>query len=155
MKIMFWDVEAVGELAPIYSEQMALVPHCYPVSPEEFKVGMRYRKDADIPYENVHSQEIIVGEYGGKIVGFADVAIISDIHEEGQKEQQGLIRLLTYQRGCRPVGQALLEESEKYLSSLGADQIKAFRVSYRNDYCYRFYHLGFGLISDRALWRFP
>ena len=117
------SMEAVGELAPIYSEQMALVPHCYPVSPEEFKVGVRYRKDVNIPYENVHSQEIIVGEYGGKIVGFADVAIISDIHEEGQKEQQGLIRLLTYQRGCRPVGQALLEESEKYLSSLGADQI--------------------------------
>jgi GNAT superfamily N-acetyltransferase len=150
VKIMFWDMEEAGDLAPIYNEQMAQVPHCYPVSPEEFGSGVRHRKDANVPYENLHSQGIIIGEYGGKIVGFADVAIISDIHEEGQKEQQGLIRLLTYHRGYRSVGQALLEESERYLASLGADQIKAFRVSYKNDYCYRFYHLGFGLVSDRA-----
>ncbi|MFC1719493.1 GNAT family N-acetyltransferase [Candidatus Poribacteria bacterium] len=150
MKITCWDIADADELAHIYNEQTTQIPHCHPVSPEEFEAGIRYRKDIDEPYENLHSQQIIVGEYGGRIVGFADVAVVSNINEEGQKERQGLIRLLTYQRGCRPVGQALLEEAEKYLASLGEDQIKAFRISYGNDYCYRFYHLGFGLISDRV-----
>ncbi len=150
MKITYRDIADAGELVHVYNKQFADVPHCYNVSPGEFENGLRCRKDADEPYENLRSEKIIVAEQNGQIAGFVDVAVVSDIEEEGQKEHQGLIRLLTYQRGRRSVGQALLEESEKYLSGLGEDEIKAFRVSYRNDYCYRFYHLGFGLISDRA-----
>lgn len=150
MKIAYLDILEADKLVNVYNEQITQIPHCYPVSPEEFAAGIRFRKDADKPYDNLHSQKIIVAEQGGNILGFSDVAVVSDIKEEGQKEHQGLIRLLTYQRGCRAVGQALLKESEKYLTDLGEDQIKAFRVSYRNDYCYRFYHLGFGLLSDRT-----
>jgi GNAT superfamily N-acetyltransferase len=150
VKITHRDIADAGELAHIYNDQFVGVPHCYTVSPDEFVEGLLYRKDADKPYENLYSEKIIVGKQDGRIVGFADVAVVGNIKEEGQKERQGLIRLLTYQRGYRPVGQALLEESEHYLSGLGVDEIKAFRISYHNDYCYRFYHLGFGLISDRT-----
>jgi GNAT superfamily N-acetyltransferase len=150
VKITYWDIENAGELAHVYNEQITRIPHCWPVSRQEFRTGVCCRKDADEPYDNLNSQKIIVGEQDGEIIGFADVAAVSNIHEEDQQEHQGLIRLLTYQRGHRPVGQALLEESEKYLAGLGENQIKAFRISYRNDYCYRFYHLGFGLVSDRV-----
>lgn len=150
MKITYRDMADAGKLVHVYNEQFAQVPHCHAVSLEEFETGLRCRRDADEPYENLCSERIIVGELGGKVAGFADVAVVTDIKEKGQKERQGLIRFLTYCRGCRPVGQALLEASERYLSSLGADEIKAFRVSYHSDYCYRFYHLGFGLTSDRT-----
>ena len=150
VKITYRNIADAGDLVHIYNDQIARVPHCYPVSQEEFETGVRFRKDIDEPYENLHSQKIIVGEEEGKIVGFADVAAVSNIEEKGQAGRQGLIRLLTYQPGYRPVGQALLEAAEKYLSDLGEKQIKAFRISYRNDHCYRFYHLGFGLVSDRT-----
>ena len=150
VKITYWDIANAGELVSVYNAQLTEIPHCYPVSPEEFQAGVSFQKDGDGLNENLHSQKIIVGEYGGRIVGFADVAVVSNIDEDGQEECQGLIRLLTYQRGCRQVGQALLEEAESYLSGLGQDQIKAFRISYGVDYCYRFYNLGFGLVSDRT-----
>ncbi len=150
MKITYWKSSDACELAHVYNEQYSGIPHCYPVSREEFEAGVRYRKDIDEPHKNLHSQKIIVGEDEGKIIGFADVALVSDIDEDSQKERQGVIRFFTYQRGYRPVGQALLEEAERYLAGLGESQIKAFRVSYKNDHCYRFHHLGFGLVSDRA-----
>jgi GNAT superfamily N-acetyltransferase len=148
VKILHWDIDRAGELASVYNDQVTDIPHCYAVSPEEFENGFRYGKGADEPYENFHSEKIIVGEQNGKIVGFADVAVVG-ISEGERKMRKGLIRFLTYQPGYRPVGQAILEEAEGYLRDMGIDQVSAFRISYHNDYCYRFYHLGFGLISDR------
>ncbi len=148
MKIEYWDLANAGELAHIYNEQLAKVPHCYPVSPEEFEIGIRYRKDADEPYEELHSEKIIVGEENGKIVGFAN-AVMVETEKDGQRKDKGLIRFLTYQPGYRSVGQAILAESERYLRDLGMDEIRAFRITYDDDdFSYRFYHLGFGLVSD-------
>lgn len=149
VKIEYWSIEDAGELVHVYNKQVAQIPHCYSVSPEEFRKGLLYQKDADKPYENLRSEKIIVGKQNNRIVGFADVAAVANIKEGDQEEHQGLIRFLTYQPGCRPVGQALLEESERYLSGLGEHRIKAYRVTFHQDYCYRFYHLGFGLVSDQ------
>ena len=150
MKITHWDVADAGDLAHVYNEQLARIPHCYPVSPEEFEIGIRYRKDADEPYEELHSEKIIVIEQNGKIIGFADVAVIES-GEDGQKENKGLIRFLTYQPGYRAVGQVILEESERYLRDLGISHISAFRITYDDDdFSYRFYQLGFGLVSDKV-----
>jgi len=74
------------------------------------------------------------------------------MEEDEQKERKGLIRFLIYQPGCRPVGQALLEESERYLRDLGMDEISAFRTGFDDDdFSYRFYQLGFGLVSDQKM----
>jgi len=168
MKIMYWDVADAGSLVHVYNEQFAGVPHCYSVSPEEFDIGIRYRKDADEPYEELHSEKFIVGEQNGKIVGFSDVVVVETEDNPlphnplpplvrgmeggyGQKEHKGLIRFLTYQPGCRSVGQALLEESERYLRDLGMSDVGVFRTTYDDDdFSYRFYHLGFGLVSDKT-----
>ena len=150
MKIMYWDVADAGNLVHVYNEQLTRVPYCYPVSPEEFEIGVRYRKDADEPYEELHSEKFIVGEQNGKIVGFSDVVVV-ETEEYEQKERIGLIRFLTYQPSYRSVGQALLKESERYLCDLGMSEIRAFRITYDDDdLSYRFYHLGFGLISDQT-----
>jgi GNAT superfamily N-acetyltransferase len=143
VKISYLDFSEARELYQVYNAQVAEIPHCYSVSKDEFIEGICK------PHENLYSQKIITGEEDGKTVGFSHVTGIK-VNQEGQKENQGLIRFLTYQRGYRPVGQALLKESEKYLMDLGETQVKAFRVSYSGDCCYRFYHLGFGLVSDRV-----
>ena len=137
------DSKNVGDLIDVYNAQLTGVPHCHPVSPDEFHALGASDKD-------LQPQVIIIGELGGVIVGFADVIVVSNIDEEGQEEQQGLIRMLTYRPGCRRAGQALLEEAERYLKDLGQKRVKVFRISYKNEHIYPFYNLGFGLVSDRT-----
>jgi len=150
MKIAYLGIEDAGKLAHVYNEQIVGVPHCYAVSPEDFEAGLPYRKFDDRDYhEDIHSEKFIIGEQDGKIVSFADVAI-AEIEEGGQKESKGFIRFLTYLPGYRPVGQAILEESERHLTDSDISQIKAFRLNFRNDHCgYHFYHLGYSSVSDQ------
>ena len=154
MEIAYWDIADAGGLFQVYNEQFAGVPHCYPVSREEFEKGFPYR-NVGYDYhigdyrERIHSEKLIVGMQNGRILGFADVAV-AEYEEEGQKKVTGFIRFLTYQTGRRHIGQALLEECEKYLTDLGMKQIKAFRVDLRFDHSgYHFYHVGYGMISDQ------
>jgi GNAT superfamily N-acetyltransferase len=143
MKVAYWDISDAGNLVHVYNDQVAGVPHCYPVSPEEFEAGLRDPKN-DRHCRDMHSEKIIVGEQDGKIVGFAHAAM-GKIEFSDRKMPGGLIHFLTYQAGHRPIGQAILEECEKYLRGLDAPQIWAFQ----NGCNYRFYHLGFGNVSDR------
>ena len=143
MKIVYRDVANTGGLAHVYNEHIASVPHCYPVSPEEFETGLRDSKN-DRHCKELHSEKIIVGEQDDKIIGFAHIAM-GKIEFSDRDRSGGFIHFLTYQAGYRPIGQAILKECEKYLSGLGAHQIWAFQ----NDCNYRFYHLEFGNLSDQ------
>jgi len=140
MNIQHRDIAEGGDLARVYNDQWAGVPFCFPVASEEFQSGLRFRKSADKPDRRLHSRKLLVGEQDGEIVAFADVALT-----KGRKKREGLIRFLTYRSGSRPVGQALLEEAERYLRDLGITRINAFL----NKFSYRFYHLAFGMLSDR------
>jgi GNAT superfamily N-acetyltransferase len=150
MEISYPELSDVGKLAHVYNQQIMGVPHCYPVSPEEFERGFPYKKCTYNNYrEDIHSEKIILGEQDGKAVGFADVAI-AEVEESGKKERKGYIRCLMHLPGYRPVGQALLRESEAYLNGFGIKEIRAYRLNFTYDQGgYRFYHINYGTISDR------
>jgi len=150
MSIEYWGVEEAIKLAQPYNDQIVGVPHCDAVSPEEFEEGFAYQKTSFTDYsEDIHSERLIVCEENGDILGFSDVAI-AETEFEGKKEQKGFIRFLTYKLGYRSAGQILLSESEKYLLGFGVKQIKAYRLLFIRDHCgYRFYHLGYGMLSDK------
>ena len=79
MKIIYLDIANIGELARVYNEQIAGIPHCYSMSPEEFEAGFPYQKHSrDTYHEDIHSEKIIVGQQNGRIRGFADVALDSN-----------------------------------------------------------------------------
>lgn len=149
MEIRFRDIAAAADLAQLYNDQiiddsLGRVPFCFPVSTEEFVAGLRLGKDGDAPDTRLRSRKILVAERGGEPVAFADVAL-ADMEEDGGAGTTGIIRFLTYPPGSRPVGQGLLEAAEKYLQELGAVRIRAFLKTFS----YRFYHLAFGMLSDR------
>jgi GNAT superfamily N-acetyltransferase len=150
MKIEYLDIKEVGILTDTYNSQIVGIPHSYNVSPEEFIDGSPHQKYSRHGYnEEIHSEKLIVCKEKDKIIGFADVAI-ANTELDGKKEQKGFIRFLTYKPGCRSAGQLLLDESEKYLKGFSIQEIKAFRILYINDHCgYRFYHLSYGLLSDK------
>lgn len=135
----------IGELAHVYNNHAAAVPHCYPVTPLEFETERSPREWVQKILQNeFHDERIFVGEQNGKILGFAHVSMGS-INVHGQRKSGGIIHFLTYSPGHRPIGQALLEECEHYLRGSGANQLLAFQVSSG----YNFYHLGWGHLSDR------
>lgn len=142
MKFSYLDIGNSGELFGVYNEQTADVPHCYPISQEEFKVGLCDPRN-DSHCKESHSEKIIAVEQSGKVAGFAHVAIVR-IEFSDRKRIGGMIHFFTYKAGQRSVGQALLEECENYLHGLGTDQIWACQ----NGCNYRFHHLEFGNISD-------
>ncbi|MBD3183959.1 hypothetical protein GF312_16865 [Candidatus Poribacteria bacterium] len=145
MKISEMSMDQAGKLSDIYNQQVADIPHCYPLSPGEFKTGIISRNES----AELKSEVIFTSDENGQITGFSHAAIV-EFQKNGTENQEGLIRFLTYKSGCRNAGQALLEKSEEYLKGMGMDTIKAFRISYAHDTHYQFYHLGFGLVSDRA-----
>ena len=150
MNLKYWDVAEAPGLTQTYNDQIVGIPHCYAVSQDEFVGGFTHQKASYKGYsEDIHSEKLIVCEDNGVILGFSDVAI-AETEYNGNREQKGFIRFLTYKFGQRYVGQAILKESEKYLLDFGVKQIKAFRILYIYDHCgYRFYHLGYALLSDR------
>ncbi|MBC8230887.1 hypothetical protein H8E77_15155 [bacterium] len=118
MKIEFWDISQAAKLTDFYNEQIATVPYCYPVSPEEFERAVCYqlhealekhKMNADKELAVCSERRLIVGEQNGEVVGFADIGR----HESEDKERDavGLIRFMTYRPGCRPIGQAILEHA--------------------------------------------
>jgi len=150
MEIDFIDTNESEKLADIYNKQIVGIPHCYKTNPDEFGSGFEHQKYSRHGYnEVIHSEKIIICRQKDEILGFADVAI-ADTELDGIKKQKGFIRFLTYKVGSRSAGQMLLSESEKYLTGFDINEIKAFRLLYVNDQCgYRFYHLNYGLISDK------
>ena len=100
MEIQQWDITEAPKLTRVYNEQIAEVPYCYPVSPEEFEKGIRATK------KHLHSDQLIIGKQNGEIIGFAHAAVEDKDTGGGKVESVGCIRFLTYERGHRPAGQA-------------------------------------------------
>ena len=149
MEIRFRDIDDTADLAQLYNDQiiddsLGRVPFCFPVSTEEFVEGLRLDRDGNPLDTRLRYRKILVAEENGRPLAFADVAL-SQLKEDGRTEETGVIRFMTYPPGSRPVGQALLEAAEKYLLDWGVDRIRAFLKTFS----YRFYHLGFGMLSDR------
>lgn len=146
--IFYLKLSFIKELYSFYNQQVNDIPHCYPVSLEEFENGFRFKKFTSQPHTELQSEAIIAVKENEEFLGFADIAV-AEFEQDGEVRKEGLIRFLAYQPGHRSLGQAILDESERYLKRHGINKINAFRISYPKDYCYSFYHLGFGLVSDR------
>ena len=93
MDVEQYEPRMAVELAAVYNNVIADVPHCYPVSREEFEKGFPYR-NVGYDYhigdyrERIHSEKLIVGMQNGRILGFADVAV-AEYEEEGQRKVTG------------------------------------------------------------------
>lgn len=143
MKVIYQDVKDSGNLVNVYNEQLKDTPYFYPIMPEEFADGIFNRINEE-GETNLESEKIIVGIQNDKILGFAHVSI-GKACQFGKEKEGGFIHFLTYQPGYRSTGQAIIIECERYLCSFNISQIWAFLHASN----YRFYHLGFGHISDR------
>jgi len=161
MKVSFCDLNEAKVLTEFYNDQFATLPHCYPVSTEEFDIGIRWRQSkrdskwVKRSYEDLSHEKLIVASQDDEVVGFAHVAMWCGDPDQAHRlgltplqgilrDRVGLIRFFHYQKGHRFAGQAIIEAAEDYFRKLGLSQIRAF--SY---YGYRFHRFCHAFLSDR------
>ena len=77
MKIKTLEIDNESILTDFYNEQFSKMPYCYPVTPDEFEIGIRCHEERDDePYADLSDESFLVVENGDStILGFAHVAI--------------------------------------------------------------------------------
>jgi GNAT superfamily N-acetyltransferase len=140
MDIVRFEPDMAQEVAGCYNELVAAVPFCEPVGGEWFADRKkRYRHP-------LAAEEILVARERGRVLGFADIGVAAPPTEDWHvKGEPGVIRLLSYRPGERPVGAALLDASEQWLRERDRRQT----IAGDSSFMYPFYHLPFGHISER------
>jgi ribosomal protein S18 acetylase RimI-like enzyme len=143
MEILQYTPDMQASVTQFYNRLIANVPHCYPVTEEEFAIVLRGvttgKTDKNDDGLGLDSETAFVAITGGAVQAFIHVGLI-----QIRDEDVGVIRFLGYQRGARRVGQAVLERAEAYLKTFNVSQISAFPQDCR----YRFYHFEHAYLSD-------
>lgn len=144
MEIFQYTPDMQTPVTQFYNRLTATVPHCYPVKEEEFAIAMRrvITDEVGIRNDELDSETAFLAMIKGEVQAFIHVGI----GQVGDKkiENIGVIRFMSYERGARRAGQAVLEKAEDYLKAFNVSRISAFP-----QYCrYRFYHFGHAYLSD-------
>ena len=144
MEIFQYTPDMQTSVTQFYNDLTADVPHCYPVTEEEFEIAIRgvTTGKANIQEGGLDSETAFVAITEGSVGAFIHVGIgqIGDNREENV----GIIRFFGYERGGRHAGQAVLEQAETYLKTFNVSEIFAFPQDCR----YRFYHFEHAYLSD-------
>ncbi len=142
-------LDRAGGLVHLFNAGTSDVPFCDPVSTETFvDTVRRMRPDVQSAMDR---QSLLVAMEQRQPVGFAHVAFGNVSPDnlpdawEGDGRDVGAIRFLTYPRGRRDVGQALLTAAEQHLAERGAERL----IAYPKWGSYPFSRWRFGLLSDR------
>ncbi len=142
MEILEYDPSMSGDVASAYNRVIRGVPHCYPVSAEQFAAGVQDVSGDAQSDRPLRSQAVLVAAQRKSILAFADAAV--GYPSDQDQIEQGIIRFFWYEPGHRAVGQALLDAAEERLRRHNVDAIMAFT----QHFTYRFYHLSSAYLSD-------
>ena len=142
MEIFQYTPDLQTSVTEFYNRLTTGVPHCYPVTEDEFAAALRGVTIGKIEKNDdglrLGSQIAFVAVIAGTVQAFIHVALVRI-----RDEDVGVIRFLGYECGVRRAGQAVLEKAEAYLKALNVTRVSAFTRSR-----YRFYHLEYAYLSD-------
>ena len=141
MEILQYTPDMPAPLAQFYNRLTADVPHCCPVTKEEFAIALRGvttgKADKSAGGLDFETAFVVITE--GKVQAFIHVGL-----GQIRDEDIGIIRFFGYDRGARRAGQAVLKKAEDYLKTFNISRIFAFRSEHR----YHFYHFEYAFLSD-------
>jgi GNAT superfamily N-acetyltransferase len=140
MQIAPFEPGMAAGVAHCYSDVMSAVPYCVPVD------GDWFTDVSKLDRQPCREQSITVATEGEAIVGFAHAAVAAPATEQWHLSgEPGVIRFLACRPGQRPVGAALLDSAEKWLTARGC----AVSVAADHRFLYPFYYLPFAHLSER------
>ena len=143
MEILRYDPMMSPDLTSAYNNTIHNMPHCYPVSVEDFTSALASVVKEGHRHDRLNSEMAFVARESGSITGFIHLGV--ELSEKEKKRDQGIIRFLWYDWGHRLAGQALLSAAEDYFRERDLKQIAAFPQEYH----YSFYHFAHSYLSDR------
>ena len=143
VEIVRYEPGMAAGLAAAYNGIIRRVPHCYPVSGEDFASVVAVAAGEGPGHERLRSEAAFVARDGPTPLGFIHVGI--EQPEEPDEIQQGIIRFCWYERGNRRAGQTLLDAAEDHFRQHTVAQVTAFHKRYR----YPFYYFTPAFLSDR------
>lgn len=138
MRLVPFEPHMAPDLARCYNDLVAPMPYSRPV-PEAWFADLTPSQ-----WQRCTEEEILVAQEGGEIVGFVHVGVSAPPNKKWDiPGEPGVIRLLSYRPGQRPVGAALLEAAERWLLEHERTEV----VAGCGCYMYAFYPV-FGHISE-------
>jgi len=123
------------ELASLYNVAIRDLPHCYPVSPEEFAITLSPTSEIDRNAARLEEQVVLAAREGTTLIGLIHLGRARP-NEQGQPGP-GVLRFFWYARGHRQTGVDLLAAADEQFQRWGARRVQAFHY----DYHYPFYHV--------------
>jgi len=143
MDLLPYDIGMAPDLASAYNAVIRPVPHCYPVSAEQFASVAAAAAEGGSSDELLREERAFIVVQGRSILGFCHAAIgHCSPHDP---DEHGLVRFLWYQPGQRGAGRALLSAAHEYMRQQGVCDAIAFPQWHR----YPFYYLPSAYLSDR------
>lgn len=144
MEILQYTSDMAAPLTYFYNMQTTDVPHCYPIKESEMVTAIRgvTTGKANKQEGGLDSEEAFVIVSKNDVKAFIHVGI-GQIGNNREIDI-GVIRFLSYVRGARQSGQAVLEKAEEYLKTFNVSHICAFP----QDCQYRFFHFQHAYLSD-------
>ena len=141
MEVFQYTPDLQTSVTEFYNRLTIGVPHCYPVTEEEFAIALRgvTTGKADKNEGGLDSETAFVAITAGTAQAFIHIGL-----GQIRDEDIGIIRFFGYDRGARHAGQAVLEKAEAHLKACGVSRIFAFRSECR----YRFYHFEYASLSN-------
>ncbi|UCC67192.1 MAG: GNAT family N-acetyltransferase [Armatimonadota bacterium] len=140
MEIVTFEKEMAAGVARCYNELVEPMPYSSPVAREAF---------SDFTHAQLQGcteEEILVARDAGEVAGFVHVGVSAPpTHKWHIEGEPGVIRFLSYRRGERPVGAALLQAAEQW----ARERERTAVVAEYGGYMYPFYLLPLGNISEQ------
>lgn len=143
MEVLSYQPSMLGDVVALYNETVADVPHSYPVPGEAMNEALAGVNGSHNQISSMTDEAVFVARSDQRAVGFIHVGIGRG--PEGKGPERGVIRFLSYRRGHRQAGQALLDVGHVHLRRCGMTRVEAFQCEYR----YPFYQLYWSCLSDR------
>ena len=131
MSVCQASVYDINDIVTDYNRAVSDVPHCYPIATGD--------------WEESGSGLWLVALKDGQIRGLSYVSMAEKDPIDETENALGTLGFFWYQRGCRSLGQELLQESENWLTEHGAHAIQAFHY----DHTPGFYHAEHAYLSSR------
>jgi GNAT superfamily N-acetyltransferase len=142
MQILSFESSMAAEVARIYNEVTAPIPHCKPAPADVFA------DTAALQCDDCSLEEILVAQGAGALQGFVHVGIARPATKDWMPQGElGVIRFLACRPGERAVGAALLAAAEAWARAKQRNWLLAWHMMYK----YPFYFLPHTQLSQQLL----
>ncbi len=143
MQILDFEPDMAVDIAQAYNRAVEPVPHCYPVTADQFAVELEPALSEGQSKDGLHSNRVLVCREAGETLGFVHMA--TGRLRESDQQETGFLRFFWYAPGHRSIGQALLAAAEAHLRQHETDRIEAFSQYH----IYPFYYFKPAYLSGR------